>query len=236
LLAGLGVKLDLISYALKLGDLFPSDDRSSPAMWRLAILRDDIGRELDGLVALDPQDDEQVWEHVYFLRRLPVSILEAKGILEYEVSRTLKQQAPGSKRHSDLHHAIGQVTAKLAALESLLKPVRNAMGAHVRPDSANPTKGSSESYEIRGLRSHAQRSGKITLNRGSGHGTSYRDFTKHSILFAWPEVTDDATFRAKAAEIFPRLIPIGIELVAAIDAVLMLFWLDVGAFGPKPRP
>jgi hypothetical protein len=31
-------------------------------MWRLAIARDDIGRELDGMVVMRAQDTEHLWE------------------------------------------------------------------------------------------------------------------------------------------------------------------------------
>jgi hypothetical protein len=229
-----GLRLDRRGYQRTLGRLFPHDNPYSPAMWRLAIIRDDIDRELCGIGLPSESDDDRVWEHGYFLRQLSVSVLEAKSLIDHDVSKMLKDRPLKNTRHEVVVERVAELRTQLAQAEELLRPIRNGLGGHVRPNRANPEKdtGATESYDVRGLRTHAEWPGTITRNKTSSIGTSYREFTKIAILFVWPEVMDDVSLMKKLAEFTPRVVQTTAMLQAGIDGVLFAFWLEIGAMEP----
>jgi hypothetical protein len=219
--------------------LFPSDNPDSPTMWRLAIVRDDMGWEYDNQMAslssAGAGDSDSFWEWVYFMRRMSVSVLEAKRIFDGAVTARFKKQARIHNHRKAFYESILEMTRKLDEVVKALAPIRNSIGAHVRPNDANPEKGTTP-FEVRGLETHKASGGVVRLNgRGQMYGSSFRDFTKLSILFAWPEVTDNVGLRAMAATFIKPLAEATSHLLVAIDAVLYTFWLDIGAIPPLPR-
>jgi hypothetical protein len=224
-------RLDRRGYKSTLGRLFPHKDPRSPAMWRLAIIRDDLDHEVQSMVApFDTDDDEGPWTHAYYLRRLCVSLLEAKNVLDTEVGPTLKKSR-GPLRDV-LRKPIAKLSAGLAKIEPTLRPLRDALGAHVRPNDANPDRSNSESYDVRGLRAHAEWPAKITFNKLTPVGTSYRGFTAISFLFAWPDVTDHESLLERANTFYEPIAVLSSEVAMAIDGVLYAFWLDLKAIAP----
>jgi hypothetical protein len=99
----LGLTVDLRSYPRLLDQLFPPENPYSPCMWRLAIIRDDIDWELNNQIvatkrAATTNDFAALWEFGYFLRRLSISVLEAKHVFDRDITRMLKMQA---RRHTE---------------------------------------------------------------------------------------------------------------------------------------
>jgi hypothetical protein len=223
--------------------LFPPENVDSPKMWRLAIVRDDIDWECDSMREATARaaingDPEAHWQFAYYLRRLSVSMLEAKRIFDAGdsgsdgITRKLKLQARLHPHRREFYQAIVRLTTKLAKVERLLLPIRNSIGAHVRPNDANPDK-ATESYEVRGLRAHGGHRGEIHLNKASAFGTSYREFTRLAPFFCWPEVVDSESLQRKLPEFIQPVVETTRHVIAGIDAVLYAFWLDIRAFPPR---
>jgi hypothetical protein len=222
--------LDRRGYPCTLGQLFPHADPRSPAMWRLAIIRDDLDFEVNGVAIPEEADAaERVWQHSYFLRRLSISILEAKNVFVAEMEPMLNES--GGLLGGGMREPVVALASRLREIEPMIKPLRDALGAHVRPNNANPDK-TSETYDVLGLRAHAKWEGTITLNRVSLIGTTYREFTQAAYLFAWPDVTDDDALVKHAAEFQPMITRATAEVARAIDGVLYAFWMDLKAFTP----
>jgi hypothetical protein len=225
-----------ISHERSLVQLFPPDNPDSSTMWRLAVVRDDIGWEYDNqaaaLAGAGGGNSDSMWEWVYFMRRMSISVLEAKRLVDAEVTGRLKRQSRRHKHREPLYKSIVKMTHKLDGLSTMLEPIRNSIGAHVRPDDANPAKGTTP-YEVRGLETHKGTRGVIRVNaKGKMYGSSYRDFTKLSFLFAWPDVTDNDTLQSKSQTFVIPLAETTSHLLVAIDAVLYTFWLDIRAIEP----
>jgi hypothetical protein len=222
--------LDRRGYQSTLGRLFPLADPRSPAMWRLAIIRDDIDFEVNGVAVPEEADDERMWQHGYFLRRLSVSILEAKNVFVGELAPMLKESA--GLLGGVMREPVENLAAELQRIEPMIAPLRDAFGAHVRPNNANPDRKTTEAYDVRGLRTHANWEATVTLNKLTPIGTTYREFTKMAYLFAWPEVVDEATLMKHATELQPLIAKASADVAAAIDGVLYAFWLDLKAIAP----
>lgn len=176
-------------------------------------------------------DPDALWRFAYFLRRLSVSVLEAKHLFDAEIGRTLKRQARQHFHRRPLYRNFLELIKKLNSIEKILEPVRNSLGAHVRPEDANPEAGT-ESYAVRGLRTHRGMSGEIIVNDAAQFGTSYREFTRYSFLFPWPEVVDGDGLNEKATSFVQPVLETTRHLLAAMDAVLHTSWLDIRAIPP----
>jgi hypothetical protein len=129
-------RLDRRGYRCTLSRLFPHGDPRSPAMWRLAIIRDDLDHEVQSMVAPSDADDEAPWNHSYYLRRLCISLLEAKSVFDADLGPMLKN-ANGPLREV-MRKPIASLSGRLAKSEPMIRNLRNALGAHVRPNDANP--------------------------------------------------------------------------------------------------
>jgi hypothetical protein len=226
-----GDVFDLRHFTRKLRELFPYDNEYSAALWRLAVVRDDIDRELDGIAIPADADEERVWEHCYFLRRLTVSILEAKSLIDQQVSKMLKYQARRNSGRARMHEAVKALMERLSDAEALLRPMRDAFGGHVQPNAANPDPNTTESYDVRGLRTYAESDVTVTFNTRSTLGTNYRNLTKVAYLHAWPDVVDAATLLARTDE-FQAGLRVVRGLLSTIDAVLYAFWIDRDVIEP----
>lgn len=240
------VKLDIETTPRTLLQLFPYGHERSPLMWRLAIVRDDIAFEFDGAAfavgdaarSIGSDHGEAMWRIGYFIRRLSVSVLEALNMLDAPggVMQTHQLQAEQYSHREGLHRGLRDLRKKLGEVDKLLKPIRNSIGGHVRPNDANPKKGAdaTESIEVQGLRTHWNTPGNLQINRNPPLGTSYRDFTGIALQFAWPEVTEFEHLMTKLTTFFAPLVGATHHLLVAIDAVLYAFWLDIGAV-PHPN-
>jgi hypothetical protein len=227
-----GVRPDRRGYPRRLGKLFPCENPYSPAMWRLAIIRDDIDREVEGTFLPGMPHEDPNWEHAYFLRRISISVLEAKNLIVHDIPKMLEEQPLQKSRHDFVVEKIRTLQTLLAEADELLEPFRQGIGGHVRPNNANPERETTDAYEVRGLRTLAAWPGTLTLDRNTEFGTSYRDFTKLSILFVWPEVTDDDSLKRKLEVFIPKVGAVASALQAMIDGILYAFWLEIGALDP----
>jgi|CZKU01.1.fsa_nt_gi hypothetical protein len=209
-----------------LAQLFPSGHPDSPVMWRFAIVRDDLAWEIDSVNAatyeaakgMRADFRDLLWRINYYVRRLSISVLEGKSILDSEIVKKHKEQAQEHAHRDPLYRGLVDLTNKLNAVETLLRPIRVALGGHVRPKEA-----------ATGLLTHGSSEGHLLVNDLNAYGTSYRDFTYLALLFVWPEVTDLAGLMGKLGTFFQPVMQETVHLLAAIDGVLHAFWLDIGS-------
>ena len=225
------MEVDLHRYKRALVQLFPHDHPHSGAMWRLAIIRDDLSHELRRCAISRDSDDELGWEHSYYIRRLSVSVLEARSLFQHEIPVVFKEllRAPGNK---PWRAKIKEVTKRLDELAKTLEPFRDALGGHVRPNNANQDKENVESYDVQGLRNLASWTADIVIDKKTGYGSTYRAFTKSSYLFMWPDAVSQEALGPKMLARYERVAGTGIRVLAAIDGLLYAFWVRIGALMP----
>lgn len=225
-----GFAINRRSYRRTFGRLFPADNPHSAAMYRLAIIRDDIDFEIEGVTLTGDPDVERFWRHNYFFRRLTRSIDEAKHLFVHDIPLMLDGPPLENVNMEVLREATDKVKSALETLTVQLKPYADAVGGHVRPSSArDKDEETEEIFNTRALAARAQWEGDVDLDRAHGIGSSFRGFTAIAFLFPWPDVNTVEAVAAKLGDPGWKVPESSVELLHAIDAVLFAFWLHVGA-------
>ncbi len=202
---------------------FPPDDPESPWLLRLMILRDDLRYEIEHLGLQPESDSDAVWRMTYALRRATVSLLEAKSILAYEGARAAKRPADDVMRA--LAPFIQDSLATLEAAKGPLTRLPDALGAHVRPQNAAK---SLPCVEATVLANYPNLKGTVRV-LASTDENSYRGLTATAILFAWPNVIDDAKLEEKQLELRDAVLKSAAVVLRIADALLLRFWCKHGA-------
>lgn len=165
----------------RLGNMFPHDAPNSRWLYRLAVLHDDLRFELNGLL-FNPgvPDIDAAWRVSYFLRKISISIGEARDIWVAHVGAFLKEHHPASR---DQLLKGGELLVQTA---EKLRPVRDAVGAHVRPSNAKPKdekgEAAADTFERNALRDFADWSGPAQMSTRVLDST-YRGLTMTSTMF-----------------------------------------------------
>jgi hypothetical protein len=212
-----------LSVSGRLADLFPPDHPDSPWLLRLLILRDDIWYEIINLPLGADSTSDDVWRCSYFLRRLSVSILEARAILAYEGGKA-------SKRARDevmvgLAPHIKDVIANVEQVVQTLDPIRNAIGAHMRPQNADSDGPCVESRVLQNLPNLA---GEATVSFGTLDQTTFRKISMNALLFAWPDIDTDEKHEQRHDELHSALTSSVPGVLRSIDALLVRHWWHLG--------
>ena len=215
-----------------LAQLFPSGHPDSPVMWRLAIVRDDLAWELDSVNAatnaaangIRADFRDVLWRMNYYVRRLSVSLLEGKSIMDSDIVKRHKKQAQEHAHRDPLYRGLVELTNKLNEFDALVRPIRDALGGHVRPKEA-----------AAGLLVHGSSEGHLHVNDLNAYGTSYREFTYLALLFVWPDVIDFPSLMGKLDTFFQPVMRETVHLLAAIDGVLNAFWIDIRSLKLEPE-
>jgi len=205
---------------------FPPNHEDSPWLLRLMIIRDDISFEVEHLALKESDGPEEVWRTVYFLRRLSVSLLEAKNILAHELSTLVKASSDEAMKALGPH--LREAISRVVAVEDVLRPLRDSLGAHVRPSNADKNE---VSVEARVLRNHPLLEGSVPVLQSTKE-TSYRNLSQTSLLFAWPDADDDSTLEAKHVALQQAVLSAAGDVMRVADAVLVYHWWRVGAVEP----
>src|SRR5260221_7424446 len=121
-----------------LPQFFPPDDPDSYWLLRLAIIRDDLRYELHSLGLNLTDGLEEVWRTSYFLRRISITLLEARSIFEWEIGRLTKH--PPNRLFKAMTPRLRRAIAILTKAKSTLEQLRNAVGGHVRPQNSSADK------------------------------------------------------------------------------------------------
>src|SRR5580698_4392690 len=121
----------------KLGDLFPADDPNSPWLLRLAILRDDFEYEIV------PKGDREgdlsgVWMSFYWWRKRAITIGEVKHIFCHDVANYVKCNSADWR--PEFVEKLKESIRAVEEADRAFGPIRDALGAHVRPENAVRTK------------------------------------------------------------------------------------------------
>jgi hypothetical protein len=213
-----------------LAKLFPPDHPDSPWLFRLAIIRDDIEWELRNLPLRREDGPEQVWRCTYFLRRLSVSILEARDVLAHEVSEAIKR--PADEAMARLAPHIREAVKVVAVAVEAIKPLRNVVGAHVRPQNADPQGPKADRprppVEAQVLRNAAGSEVAALVSLWDSGATTFRGLTVLAPVLPWPEDASDQAM-ARRHEVLSRAIRKATgNVLAVIDALLLRHWWNLG--------
>jgi hypothetical protein len=209
----------------RLHEFFPPDDADSYWLLRLAVLRDDLSFELEGLSLSRQADGDDVWRHYYFWRRLSITLLEAQSIFSAEVGPHAKKSETDAlqKMRPRLQKAI----ATLQKHRPTLERVRNTLGGHLRPQNAR-RKDDPSPVEGDVLRCHQEWVARVTVDLTTSARTSLREISRSGVLFVWPEARGAEEVMKKHLEVKEAIFDCIPVLVKAIDALLFHHWLKHG--------
>lgn len=213
----------------RLQEFFPSDDPESAWLLRLMIIRDDLKFEVENLGLPADADGQRVWQTVYFLRRITITLTEARAILAHKAGPFLK------RADGDAYRALApHVRDTVAALDTFLPPlanVRNALGAHVRPQNAE---GAEEGVEGRVLANHPKLEGTVHI-LGPTRDVSYRELSTTALLFAWPDADDDEKIEQRNVELQQAVLGSTGDVFRIVDALLGVHWWKHGVIDVPPE-
>ena len=168
---------DTISVKGRLADLFPPDNPATPWLVRLVIIRDDLQYEFQSLLLATDASKVDVWLYSFAPSQGRL-VHGGASVLSFDASKESK------RAHDDLMNWLApDVRAAVAALDkasSLMKPVRDAIGAHVRPENVNPAGKFLHNWE--------SLEGEARFCLADFEQSSCRSLTFASVAFAWPDV------------------------------------------------
>lgn len=167
-------------------------------MLRLAILRDDLEYEMSRTGIRDG-DPTNAWLSVYGLRKLAITVGEVKNIFSHDVSAYLQTVDWPL-------HVVTDFESAIAAVEDAndrLQPIRDALGAHVRPSNAQQPK-VDPTPEV--LRAHGQFEYDVTLDMETGSTTRFCGVTAATYLFVWAEVRTEEDYEKRRNALHPTIL------------------------------
>ncbi len=212
----------------KLSALFPPEHPATPCLVRLMILRDDLEYDLRHVWIKRDDGPEELWRCVYSLRRLAVSILEAQSVLGHDVAKLLKSPADDALRLLSPH--IKEVTATVAEAATVLKPIRDALGGHVRPQAASG--GEFPDVVRTVLKNHPTWEGTARIDLNEPRKGTYRELTVSALLFAWPHASQDQDVEREHEALQKAVVGTVPKIVRAIDSLLIHHWIILGLLKP----
>jgi hypothetical protein len=203
----------------RLDQFFPPEHPDTPWLVRLAVLRDDASYEGERL-GLKPEDSpDEVWRCAYTLRKLTITIGEVKNLLAHDARESLKRRS--ALMSPTFLEAVENTVQAIEVAAAAVKPLRDGLGAHVRPsnameDNRDPTP------DV--IRLHGATEFNLTLDMHNGRSTSFREMTVSALLFAWPDVVDVPHLERRHGELASTVIPSLHRMFHAIDMLLYLHW------------
>ncbi len=213
----------------RVGDLFPANDERSPWMFRLAVLRDDVDYEVKTLFSLrHDSSTADSWRTVYHLRRLTVTILEARDIFRAQVQPWVgrNKRDPG-KVPPKMKKLVDFVVRKLVDAELYLEPIRNGLGGHVKPRSAHHGTAVVDTVEATVLENHKDTVTTMIVS-DDGESTAFHDLTTHALIWVWADVTTDQQYADKHWHLHQILLCCASSIRQAADELLLGFWRERG--------
>jgi hypothetical protein len=218
---------DLISglrhYEGTLGTFFPPEDEHSPWLIRLMILRDDLNFEAANL-PIRGDTIEDTWKCCYFLRRMSVTLWEAKHICARQLTALCK--SPQDRFIAELSKRIRKFVATVDRWNPFIEQLRNSTGGHVRPKP--------EHLGANVLANHKDSYGQITID-SHAKNTRYSGMTFTAAFYlAWPDADDSAKLIAKHEELRQAVLDLAPQFFDIADALLGWHWYRYRAVLPPP--
>jgi hypothetical protein len=214
---------DTISVKGRMAELFPLDNPATPWLIRLMIIRDDLQYEFQNLLLATDASKVDIWLYSYFLRRMSISLMEARSVLSCEAGKESKLAK------DDLMNSLApDVRAAVAVLDEascLMKPLRDAIGAHVRPQNVDPAGGA---VEVRVLRNWDTLEGEARFCLADFEHSSCQSLTFASLAFAWPDVDSIEKYKLRNTEIRDAVFSSVSKVIWAIDCLLIRHWWNLG--------
>lgn len=113
----------------------------------------------------------------------------------------------------------------------IVEPIRNSIGAHLRPQNGDPA---GDSVEPRVLSNHKELGGIVRIAFDDPRQSNFRSLTLNSLLFAWPDVDSDDKHEQRHAEMQKALLAAVPKSLTAIDALLVRHWRNLGVLTIPP--
>jgi hypothetical protein len=107
----------------------------------------------------------------------------------------------------------------------ILEPLRNAVGAHLRPQSVDPKGGG---VEARVIRNCSWLEGEASISLADFHQTTYRALTINSLTFAWPDLSTHEEHIQRHLDMRDTLLSCVSNVINSIDHLLIRHWWSLG--------
>jgi len=210
----------IFTFRKKLSEFFPPDHPDSTWLLRLTVLRDDFAYEVERLGLKRDDPPGEVWRCAYTLRKIGITIREIKNIFCHELQHMLSKRA--ATLPPPLVDEIKRAIVAVEEADVMLEPIRNAMGAHVRPRNASQVPNYDPTPDI--LRAHGESPFEVCVDMGTGRATSFRTLTAAAFLFAWPDVVSEDDYFRKHAALADKLYGCLASTIHTIDGLLYVRW------------
>lgn len=205
--------------AAKLIDLFPPQHPDTPWLFPLMVIRDDLNHENEGIWLDEGASDDEAWSTNYHLRRITLSLLEAKHIFTNRLQRVIKKPQDVILKH--VEERVRSVVKELEDVESFIEAIRHAVSGHMNMQ------------DVPGVIAEAPKlAGDIAVSCSDDTSrTSFRRLTSSSLLFAWPDATTDQAVEAKHVELRAIVSRTAKSVMQIIDLMLVRHWHSLGFVG-----
>jgi hypothetical protein len=211
-----------------LADFFPPDNPLTSWMFRIAVIRDDLAFEVQGLGLKEDADEGEVWRCNYFVRKVCVTLQEAAGVFAQELQTYGNRRRTQSPRLTEM---ISRAREVVVAARSIVDPMRNALRAHVRPPHFfarfRPSP-DAQQLTTTPLNRLADQLATIIVDFGDKRRTSYRGATSVASFLAWPDVGSLKELTNNQERLRNAILESASASIGAIDVVLAGFWVDLG--------
>jgi hypothetical protein len=197
-------------------------------MLRLAIIRDDLSFELAHLGLKEEDGSEEVWRCNYFIRKLCITMLEAVGVFSQDVQKLANRGR--ASLPPKLPALLTRAREILDEARPILEPIRNTVGAHVRPSNADPGRAAEElTVEAEVIGHHASYPVHVRIDFKTPEQMTFRGLTVVSTFFAWPEAKDFPAVIERHKELRKHLMLAGRSLLGTLGVLLVDYWVNVKA-------
>ncbi len=175
-------------------------------------------------MALSPDSSaKDVWKTTYFVRRVCVTLEEVRGLAQ-EASKHGNQSKDKATRL-----VYGQLSALVKLLNrntAVFAPVRNTVGAHLRPSNASKDKTVNVVEKV--LKNFPDLTADFWVNLDLPQHTSFHGITVNAIHLAWPDVDTGRKLKLAHRCLARAVLKTAKPVLQAIDELLVLHWMQLG--------
>jgi hypothetical protein len=210
-----------------LAALFPADHPDSEWLFRLMVLRQDIAYEFEQLGLAEADGPQAVWRCSYFVRKISVSLDEVRCIFVTDVQKSINHSRDDAALGLAPH--IAHVRRQVEASHAVLSPIRNGLGAHMRPQNADS---SSPTVFADVLRAFPALAGQASIDLERISDSAFHELAVNALVFAWPDVTSDGDHETRQDALQKAIFNAVPKVMGAIDALLVRHWWHLGLLKP----
>jgi len=171
------------------------------------------------------RDPSGVWMSVYWWRKRAITVGEVKNIFCREVARYVK--GSGGEWHPEVVKKFKEAIRVVEDADRVFGPIRDALGAHVRPANAKKVKPKVDPTPMV-LRRHRDEEFEVVLDLGTSQATSLCHVTATAFMFAWSDATRQGDYASLRLELHEKFMLAFNAIRHGIDLLLGIQWKKAG--------